>query len=180
MIQIRVCTEADASLIADLSRQTFYETFASANTAEDMEKFMTEQFTHEALVKEVGTEGNIFFLASEAETPVGYARMREGSSPPDLKNKKAIEIARIYAVAASVGKGVGKALMQKCIEAALEKGAEIMWLGVWEKNQRAIDFYIKWGFEKFTTHVFMLGNDSQTDWLMKKNLKTMHTRIAGN
>jgi len=170
MIQIRFCTEANASLIADLSRQTFYETFASENTAADMEKFMAEQFSREALMKEVGAEGNIFLLAYDNEAPVGYARMRESSNPPELGEKKSIEIARIYAAAALVGKGIGKALMQKCIDVATEKNKEVIWLGVWEKNQRAIDFYSKWGFEKFGTHLFLLGNDPQTDWLMKKEL----------
>lgn len=170
MIKVRFCTEADASVIADLSRQTFYETFASENTAADMEKFMAEQFSRESLMKEVGAEGNIFFLAYDNETPVGYARMRESSSPAGLGEEKSIEIARIYAAAASVGKGIGKALMQKCIDMATEMNKEVLWLGVWEKNQRAIDFYSKWGFEKFGTHLFILGNDPQTDWLMKKEL----------
>ncbi len=170
MIQIRFCTEADALVIADLSRQTFYETFASENTAADMEKFMAEQFSRESLMKEVGAEGNIFFLAYDNETPVGYAYMRESSNPPELGEKKSIEIARIYATTASIGKGVGKALMQKCIDVAKEMNKELVWLGVWEKNRRAIDFYTKWGFEKFGTHIFVLGNDPQTDWLLKKEL----------
>ena len=170
MIKVRFCTEADASVIADLSRQTFYETFASENTAADMEKFMAEQFSRESLMKEVGAEGNIFFLAYDNETPVGYARMRESRSPAGLGEKKSIEIARIYAVAASVGKGIGKVLMQKCIDVATEMNKEVVWLGVWEKNRRAIDFYTRWGFEKFGTHLFVLGNDPQTDWLMKKEL----------
>jgi ribosomal protein S18 acetylase RimI-like enzyme len=60
--------------------------------------------------------------------------------------------------------------MQQCIDIALEKEKELLWLGVWEHNHRAIGFYKKWGFEKFSTHTFMLGNDAQTDWLMKKEL----------
>ena len=87
-----------------------------------------------------------------------------------LGNRNSIEIARIYAATNAIGKGVGKTLMQKCIEIAQEKKKDVLWLGVWEKNNRAIDFYIKWGFEKFSTHIFMLGDDPQTDWLMKKEL----------
>lgn len=81
-----------------------------------------------------------------------------------------IEIARIYATTNSIGKGVGKALMQESIKMATEKKKQVVWLGVWEKNQRAIEFYTRWGFEKFSTHIFMLGDDPQTDWLMKKEL----------
>lgn len=167
-MNVRFATINDAELIANLSRQTFHETFASHNTLADMEMFMNEQFTKEALMKEVGEPGNIFLLAYDGDVPVGYVRMRENNNPPELNGAAAIEVARIYAVAAAIGKGVGKLLMQRCIDIARQNGKDIIWLGVWEQNQQAIDFYSKWGFEKFGTHVFMLGNDPQMDWLMKK------------
>ena len=78
MLTIRFATIADAPLIADMSRQTFYDTFAAHNTKEDMDKFMNEQFTKEALMNEVGKEGNTFLLAYGGEEPLGYVRMREG------------------------------------------------------------------------------------------------------
>jgi diamine N-acetyltransferase len=168
MITIRFATTADAELIADISRQTFYETFAASNTKENMDMFMNDTFNKEALMKEVGMPGSIFFLAYDGDEPVGYVRMRQSADSPELVN--AIEIARIYATTNAIGKGVGKVLMQQCITIAIEKKKDIIWLGVWEYNQRAIDFYTKWGFEKFSTHVFMLGTDTQTDWLMKKSL----------
>ncbi|MBN8675177.1 MAG: GNAT family N-acetyltransferase [Chitinophagales bacterium] len=169
-IEIRFATGDDAGLIADLSRQTFYETFAADNTKEDMDKFMNEQFTKEALMEEVRAPGNIFLLAFDAGIPVGYVRMRENNIPPELDDKNALEIARIYATTNSTGKGVGRALMEKCIAVALELNKTTIWLGVWEKNERAIGFYTKWGFEKFADHDFVLGNDRQNDWLMKKKL----------
>ncbi|MGZ8525811.1 MAG: GNAT family N-acetyltransferase, partial [Chitinophagaceae bacterium] len=104
------------------------------------------------------------------EQPVGYARIRENNNPPSLGTSNAIELARIYATAQSIGKGIGKVLMQKCIGIAKAGNRECIWLGVWEKNQRAIDFYKKWGFEKFADHDFILGNDVQKDWLMKKTI----------
>ncbi|MBI5858826.1 MAG: GNAT family N-acetyltransferase [Sphingobacteriales bacterium] len=172
MITVRTADIKDAELIADMSRQTFFETFAPQNTKENMDKFMNETFTKEALMKEVGAAGNYFLLAYDEEIPVGYARMREGELRPEFDGKSSIEIARIYAVASAIGKGVGSTLIKKCIEIAGEMDKETIWLGVWEKNQRAIEFYGKWGFEKFGTHVFLLGNDPQTDWLMKKELAT--------
>ena len=170
MITVRVATKRDAEFIADMSRRTFYETFALENTKEDIDKFMNEQFTREALIKEVGAKDNIFLLAFDEEQLVGYARIRENNNPPSLGTTNAIEIARIYAATNTIGKGIGKALMQKCIEIAKTGNREIVWLGVWEKNQRAIEFYKKWGFEKFADHDFILGNDVQKDWLMKKTL----------
>ena len=169
-IRIEEATKNDAVLIADLSRKTFYDSFAADNTQEDMEKFLNEQFTREKLMEEVGAPGNIFLLAYDGNEAVGYARMRETPNPVLLEGGPAIEIARIYAVQKSIGKGVGSALMQQCIETAKQKNAQVIWLGVWEKNYKAIAFYSKWGFEQFGEHVFMLGNDPQTDWLMKKAL----------
>jgi ribosomal protein S18 acetylase RimI-like enzyme len=170
MITVRIATKKNAELIADMSRQTFYDTFASYNTKEDMDKFMNEQFTRESIILEVGAENNIFLLAYDDEQPVGYARIRENNNPPSLGTSNALELARIYATAPSIGKGIGKVLMQKCIEIAKAGNRECIWLGVWEKNKRAIDFYKKWGFEKFADHDFILGDDVQKDWLMKKTL----------
>lgn len=169
-ISIREATKADAALVADLSRQTFYDTFASENTAENMDKFMNETFTRQKLMEEVGAPGNTFLLAYQGDEVLGYARLRETPNPFLIKNGAALEIARIYAVQKSIGKGVGSALMQHCINIARQRSAVVIWLGVWEKNQKAITFYTKWGFEKFGDHVFVLGNDPQTDWLMKKEL----------
>jgi ribosomal protein S18 acetylase RimI-like enzyme len=170
VITTRYASLEHAELIADMSQQTFKDSFASQNTKENMEKFMNEVFTKEALMKEVGLPGNIFLLAFEDNDPVGYVRIRKSENPPELSDCNAIEIARIYAIKNAIGKGIGKALMLKCIEVAEEKGCRIIWLGVWEHNQRAIDFYTRWGFEKFSTHIFMLGDDPQTDWLMRKEL----------
>jgi diamine N-acetyltransferase len=174
MLTIRIATAQDAALIADMSRQTFYDSFATQNTKEDMDKFMNEQFTRDMLIKEVGAPNNIFLLAYNDTGAVGYVRLREQNIPPGLDTDNALEIARIYAVQSAIGKGVGKALMQACLSIAAEKKKEVVWLGVWEKNQRAIDFYTKYGFEKFSDHVFMLGDDPQADWLMKKKIQEQY------
>lgn len=167
---IRYALPAEAPLIADISRQTFYETFAESNTVEDMEKFLNEQFSMDTLIKETEEPGNIFLLAYDDTEPIGYAKMRDGEKRSEFEGLCSIEIARIYAVKKSIGKGVGRELMQKCIDIAREMNRDIIWLGVWEKNERAIQFYLKWEFEKFADHEFVLGNDVQTDWLMCKRL----------
>ena len=167
-INIRLAGKEDAELIADLSRQTFYDTFASQNTPEDMDKFINEQFTREALMNEVGAEGNIFMIALIDTEPAGYVRLREGKSRPEFENKPCIEIARIYVVNKMIGKGVGSVLMQKCIEVAKEAKKDLLWLGVWKENTGAIDFYKRWGFEIFGEQDFLLGNDLQKDWLMMR------------
>ncbi len=170
-LNVRRATKADAEMIADLSRVTFYESFASANTKEDMDRFMNEQFTREKLIEEVGSNSNIFLVAEFENNVVGYARLRTTKIPEILEDVNALEIARIYAVRSMIGKGVGSALMKKCIEIAEKNGSSVIWLGVWEKNEAAIEFYKRWGFEKFGEQDFLLGSDLQCDWMMKKSIK---------
>jgi ribosomal protein S18 acetylase RimI-like enzyme len=166
-LTIRLGNSNDATLIADMSRQSFYDTFAIHNTKENMDKFMREQFSREKLMKEVGAPGNIFLLAFLDDEPAGYVRLND---PAPLDDMPAIEISRIYALQHTIGKGVGKGLMEKCIAIGKENNKKAIWLGVWEHNRRAIEFYLKWGFEKFGEHAFVLGDDVQTDWLLRKNL----------
>jgi diamine N-acetyltransferase len=169
-LTIRIATPDDAELIADLSQKTFSETFGYLNTKKNMDKFMRHQFTREMLIAEVSEPGNIFLLAFNTENPVGYVRLREGEKPHSFGDKDAIEIARIYVVNTSIGTGIGKLMMHKCISLAKEMKKDIIWLGVWEKNERAIQFYKNWGFSKFGEHDFLLGDDLQRDWLMKKEI----------
>lgn len=166
-IIIRLANADDAELIAEMSRITFYDAFAKDNTKEDMDLFLNEQFTKAALKREVEEGDGIFILAYVNDEPAGYARMRRNSENI-LAEQNAIEIARIYALSSAIGKGVGSALMQKCIDVAAEHNKSVIWLGVWEKNERAIAFYTRWGFEKFSEHSFLLGSDLQIDWLMKR------------
>lgn len=169
-IDIRVGQKTDAAQIAELSRSTFYETFAPFNRKEDMDYFMDHQFTTEGLIHEVEEGSCHYFLAFDAGLLVGYACMREKHYPESLKWATAIEISRIYVKKSCKGKGVGGMLIQHCIDYALQCRKEVVWLGVWEKNETAIGFYERYGFEKFDEHDFLLGHDLQRDWLMMKKL----------
>lgn len=170
-VTIRYADRSDDKLIADISQRTFYETFAPDNSEADMNKFLSEQFTIGKLMLEVGAPGNTFLLAHYDGQVAGYAKLRTGKIPPELPSNNSLEIARLYAMPGYIGKGIGAALMKRCIELALEDHKDTIWLGVWERNQRAIDFYHKWGFQKFGIADFLLGNDLQTDWMMYKDLR---------
>ncbi len=164
MIHLRPATPDDASLIADISHETFSETFAAHNTKADMDKFFSIQFSKAQLIAEVGAPGNTFILAYAGDEPAGYLFLKENS----LHNAPAIEISRLYARSAFIGKKVGKTLMEAAIDFARLQNKDWLWLGVWEHNHRAIDFYKTFGFEKFGTHDFLLGDDLQVDWEMRR------------
>ena len=65
---------------------------------------------------------------------------------------------------------IGASLLQHCLDYGRKNGFDILWLGVWEKNEHAITFYKRWGFQGFGAHEFLLGQDRQRDILMKKSL----------
>ncbi|MGZ3846438.1 MAG: GNAT family N-acetyltransferase [Flavisolibacter sp.] len=167
---IREAKIEDATLIANISHQTFYDTFSPYNSTQNMDKFLKQQFTKGKLILEVGAKQNIFLLAYDGDTVAGYVKIRDDRVPLSMGKVSALEIARLYAMTNQIGKGVGSKLMQSCLQIAKEKSKEWLWLGVWEKNKRAIDFYTKWGFEKFDETDFLLGDDMQRDWLMKKKV----------
>ena len=169
MIQIIKANLSDAELIADISRETFVETFAAHNTPADMDLFLSRQFTKEKLIEEARITGHIFLLAYVEGLPAGYVFLKEGSIAA-LPTPNAIEISRLYALKSFIGKGIGKALMDAAVSQALTMNKAYIWLGVWEQNLRAINFYSKYGFKKFSEHDFTLGNDVQKDWLMQRKV----------
>lgn len=167
MIQIRSIEPSDAELIAVISRETFYDTFAIHNTPADMDKFMTEQFSKEQLMKEVSEPGNLFFLAYVDEVPAGYLFLKDRSHQL-LPSSGSVEISRLYVRKPFIGNGIGKMLMQHAIGHAAHLQKDTVWLGVWEHNQPAIAFYTSFGYRKFGEHDFILGDDVQRDWLMQR------------
>jgi len=169
MVQIRLAEATEAELVAEISRETFYDTFAVHNTVADMDKFMAEQFSKEQLVEEFSRGGHTFFLAWVDALPAGYIFLKD-KSHTSLGSAAALEISRLYVRKDFIGKGIGKLLMLKAIAFAEQLQKEWIWLGVWEHNQPAIDFYTAFGYEKFAEHDFILGDDVQLDWLMKKKL----------
>ena len=168
--QLVKATLDDVDILVKVSVKTFRDTFAEVNTKEDMKIYLAKAFSRDQLIKELNDPASTFLLALDGETVVGYAKLKEGESPSELNGERGIEIERIYTLTDYLGKSVGKLLMQTSLDLAAERGYKLVWLGVWEYNPRAIAFYEKWGFEKFGSHPFLLGNDMQTDLLMKKKL----------
>lgn len=167
MIEIRSIEPADAELIADISRETFYESFAVHNTEADMNKFMAEQFSKEQLMKEVNAPGNTYFLAYVGDEPAGYIFLKDRSHGL-LASVHAMEVSRLYVRKSFIGKGLGKLLMRQAIAHAGHLQKDTVWLGVWEHNPAAIAFYTSFGYQKFGEHDFTLGDDVQRDWLMQR------------
>ena len=153
-----------------IGRQTFFETFADGNTEENMQKYLEEGFTIDKLTAELTNPDSAFYFATISKNIIGYLKINFGSAQTELKENNAIEIERIYVLIEFHGKKVGQLLYEKALDIAKQKNAGYLWLGVWEKNLRAINFYKKNGFIEFDKHIFKLGDDNQTDIMMKLDL----------
>jgi diamine N-acetyltransferase len=166
-MHIRYGTTEDAKMLAEFGARTFYDTFAKDNTPEDIAAYLKASFSPDIQFNELSEPDNIFLVVESDNKPIGYAQLIINSKDEAIIRTKPLEIRRIYASQEYLGKGVGKELMLATIKEARQQGCDCVWLGVWEKNQRAIDFYKKWGFREVGTHLFSVGADPQNDYVME-------------
>ena len=168
---IKQITVRDIELLQKLSVTTFTDTFAAYNTEEDMRMYIEKYFSPENLQDELNNGDSFFFVAFYKDEPAGYLKLRIPQEHHQvLKNNSSIELERIYVLKQLQGTGLGYHLMQFALDYSKQKGFDTLWLGVWERNEKAINFYKKCGFEIFGEHAFILGTDTQNDLLMKKLL----------
>lgn len=160
----------DILQLQKIGRQTFEETFSESNSEENMKSYLEEGFSEEKLTAELNDDNSEFYFATFNNEVIGYLKINFGESQTELKDSRALEIERIYVSKEFHGKSVGQLLYDKAIQIAKQKEAEYVWLGVWEENPRAISFYKKNGFVEFDKHIFKLGDDEQTDIMMKLKL----------
>jgi ribosomal protein S18 acetylase RimI-like enzyme len=165
-MHLKKISSAELPELQRLCRQTFAETFAENNTKENLEYYLEESFNAAQLEKELTDPGSQFFLAYDGERAIGYLKINTGSAQTEQKLENSLEIQRIYVLREYFGKGAGQLLFSEAMKVAKEMNVDKIWLGVWEKNARAIQFYKKNGFTEFDKHIFQFGNDPQTDLLM--------------
>ncbi|MBO9595699.1 MAG: GNAT family N-acetyltransferase [Niabella sp.] len=169
-ITIKKAAPDDVLLLQRIGRQTFSETFAASNTEANMLKYLEEGFSAAKLTSELENGHSEFYFALLGQEVVGYLKLNTGSAQTEIKDNRSLEIERIYVLQSFQGKKVGQLLYDKALQVARDKGLEYLWLGVWEENQKAIRFYKKNGFAAFDKHIFKLGDEEQTDIMMKKVL----------
>lgn len=157
-------------LLLTFSKEVFFTAFAHLNSAEDMQAYANQAFTAERLGSELNNPHSQFYFGYIDSEPAGYLKINFNSAQTEFKEADAMEIERLYVHASFQNKKVGAQLMQFALEKAQEKQARYVWLGVWEHNINAIRFYERYGFTAFSSHDFWLGNDRQTDLLMRKPL----------
>lgn len=161
---------AEVELLQQVARQTFLESFADVNTAENMAQYLRENMNLNKLTNEMSHPDSEFYFAMLNNNPLGYMKINYRTAQSELFNSRAVELERIYVLKSHQGQRIGQLLLNRALELADEVKAPFLWLGVWEHNTNAIGFYDKHGFAPFDKHKFMLGSEEQTDILMRLDL----------
>lgn len=165
---VRYASAADNILLAEMGAETFADSFGADNTPENMRAYLAASFSPEIQARELADAASRFLIIEHEGAAVGYAQVSFAGAPDCVSGQKLMEIVRIYARKEWIGRKVGAQLMQACLNDAEHAGCDVVWLGVWEHNPRAIAFYRKWKFERVGTQTFQLGDDLQTDWVMAR------------
>lgn len=160
-------------ILVQLERQTFTETFNGVYTPEDLAAFLNNKKSREALAVEMAAADARFFIIWYEQQPAGFLKLNLYKQPDSdgPLPAPAMEVEKIYVLQQFQGLRLGKLLIEHSMQIARDNQITTIWLGVWEHNQKAIRFYQQQGFEKFGEHIFRIGNQADTDWLMKKHLQ---------
>lgn len=169
-ILVRPCTMDDLAALREFSEAMFLEAFRGTCSQEDMDVYLKEAFHEGKIRSELSNPHSCFFFLYADGILSGYIKLNEAQAQSDLHADDSLELERIYVSGEAQGKGLGSYLMEKAVETARQKGKRYLWLGVWEKNAKALSFYQKHGFYPVGTHVFMIGEDHQTDFIMRRDL----------
>jgi ribosomal protein S18 acetylase RimI-like enzyme len=166
-VTIKQANEYDALVLCQLAGETFYETFRPYNTEEDIQTYIKKAYDKQVISAQLAnTEKYYFAIAYVNEQPVGYIKLILNQTHPKLLSKVA-ELEKIYVLKLHWDTKTGAALMQHAIDVCKQQGFETLFLGVWQENERAVNFYRKFGFEVFDTRQFQLGNRLCEDYMMK-------------
>jgi diamine N-acetyltransferase len=170
-MEISKINPSDVNTLLALSWKTFHEAFGHLNTPENMDYYMRKAFNTDKLFSELLNPFSEFYFAIVNNEKAGYIKVNKCPAQSDIYDDQSLEIERIYIDGDYQGSGLGSNLLQFAKERAKTLELEYVWLGVWEKNTDAIRFYQRHGFEIFSSHPFVFGDEVQTDLLMKYFLK---------
>lgn len=169
-INIRQCTFEDLYKLQEISYETFNETFKHQNSPENMNAYLEKAFNVKQLEKELSNVSSQFYFVYFHNKIAGYLKVNTNDAQSEEMDDDSLEIERIYIKSTFQKHGLGKYLLDKAMEIAIEQNKQIVWLGVWEKNEKAIAFYQKMGFVQTGIHSFYMGDEEQTDFIMSKTL----------
>ena len=171
MIEIQKVSSEKLPLLQKIAIETFCETFAFDNSEEQLQDFFSQAYDLSVLQEELeDCESDTYFILYEGQE-AGFLKVNWGMAQTEQLLPSAFEIQRLYILQTFQGQGLGKRLFEFALDLAFASGCDWAWLGVWERNLKAQTLYAKYGFVKFSEHLFAVGDKLDRDWLLKKALK---------
>lgn len=165
-MSIRRAVPGDAAALAEFAARTFSETFGAANRPEDLAAHLRAWFGWVQQGTELASPDIVTLVAECEGRLAAFAQVRRGPAPDCVAGALPVELWRFYVDRPWQGRGLAQRLMAAVREAAIQLGGRALWLGVWERNPRAIAFYEKCEFRDVGAHDFWVGRDRQTDRIM--------------
>jgi ribosomal protein S18 acetylase RimI-like enzyme len=166
---IRPAQLNDADMLSELGGTTFYHTFRPYNTEEDITQYIAKAYAPQVISENLSNRSIAYYVAFHQQKPVGYIKLIHHASY-GLVTERAVELEKIYILSDYFGSGLAQQLMNQAVLHGKEQGFKTLFLGVWQENERAVNFYKKNGFEVFDTRQFQLGNRLCDDYMMKRDL----------
>ncbi|MCT8136851.1 GNAT family N-acetyltransferase [Anaerobacillus sp. CMMVII] len=170
-VKIKKCNLDDLQILQEISIETFNDTFKDQNSPENMKAYLARAFNLKQLEKELSNPSSEFFFVYFHDEVAGYLKVNTNDAQSEEMGEELLEIERVYIKNKFHKHGLGKYLLNKAMETAMERNKKKIWLGVWEKNENAIAFYKKMGFVQTGTHSFYMGDEEQIDFIMTKILR---------
>ncbi|APQ17423.1 GNAT family N-acetyltransferase [Maribacter hydrothermalis] len=172
-LSFKLCSLSELAQLREISEQTFVTAFAKDNDPTDFKRYIEHAFALEKIKGELSNPNSDFYFVYANDEVVGYFKLNVQEAQSELKYDDSIELERIYVLQKHQGLGLGVQFLNHIKKLSQGRKKNMLWLGVWQENKRAIEFYERNGFQKFDTHPYFIGSDKQTDWLMRFDLSTL-------
>jgi diamine N-acetyltransferase len=179
VVAVRMADAGDVALLAKIGEEAFYTAYAEEIAHEPLAAFAARTFAPERVAAELAEQPGSYLMLEVDGEPAGLAQLRDGAAPAEVAGPKPVELSKIYLLDKWIGHGLGARLMQACLDEARSRGYETMWLGVWERNPRAIGFYEKWSFAPVGDIAFDFEGERQRDVVMMRGIGDQGSGIGG-
>lgn len=168
---IKKCNLDDLPQLQSISVETFSETFKDSNSPEHLHAYLETAYNLPKLEQEIADPSSQFYFVYLEGDIAGYLKVNTDDAQSEAMGDDALEVERIYIKKQFQKHGLGKLLMNKAMQIAADQKKKRIWLGVWEENVNALEFYKKKGFIQTGSHSFFMGDDEQVDLIMTKQLE---------
>lgn len=171
-MQISRVQSSDLEILRSFAEHTFRAAFQASNDPVRFEAYCAQAFSTERFKQELEHPHAQFWFYHEGDTLAAYLKLNYDRHAPELGSTQTVQVERLYVEPAFQGRRIGEKLLDFAKIQAKNVGAAWLWLSVWQENPPALRFYERCGFEIFGTQTFWLGDEAQTDWLVKLKLST--------